>query len=167
MEYPRVKSKENGFILAVDPASNNCGVSLWKDGAFCASRLLQSHHYTDPFSVRMQTILNGLESFLIVEMPPEAKVHTIITEGVRSRMLQTCIGSLIVSKYIYADLSPKTSFVEPQQWKSWAKKHGANCDPIKGIPALRGVGWDMKKFPVTSDDEADSILLYLTWRDRP
>jgi hypothetical protein len=162
-----MKDKERGYILSVDPASNKCGVSLWKDGQFLASACLSSVRATDPFSVRMQSIVNQLEKFLILELPQGELITTIITEGVRSRLLQTCIGSLIIVKSIRADISPKTTFVEPQQWKSWAKRHGATTDPIKGIDALRETGWDMKKHPVGSHDEADSILMYQAWRDRP
>ncbi len=162
-----MKAKEAGYVLSVDPASNKCGVSLWRDGVYVASTCLSSRSSTDPFSVRMQTIVHQLENFLILELPPGATITTIITEGVRSRLLQTCVGSLIVVKSIQADLSPKTSFVEPQQWKSWAKKHGATTEPIKGMSALKEVGWDLKQFPVIGDDASDSVLIYLTWRDRP
>lgn len=161
-----VKSKESGWVLSVDPASNKCGVSLWKNGIYIDSCLLSSISSSDPISRRMQDILLQFEIFLAGNMAAGDEINTIVTEGVRSRIVGVCIGSFLVCKTIQANLYSKGSFVEPQQWKKWAKMRGASGDVIKGVKALSEAGWDMKKFPVESDDVADSILIYLCWRDR-
>ncbi len=163
-----MKPKESGWILSVDPASNKCGVALWKDGSFIGSALLSSVSSRDPFSRRMQDIYAQLCGFLEGHLgATDEKVKTIVTEGVRSRLVSTCIGSLMVCPRIEANLSPKDSFVEPSTWKKWAKDHGATgpSADIKGIASLKQTPWFNWPIP-QSDDEADAILIYQAWRDR-
>lgn len=162
-EFDRMK----GWCISVDPASNLCGVSLWHNGVYIASAVLTSNSNRDPFSVRVQTIVRQLNQFL-GPILGEAKVETVVCEGVRSRIVQLCLGSLLTSKYIVAHIGAKSSFVESSQWKNWCKKHGAEGDfkTIKGVKALKQVGWDFEKHPIDSDDIADSILIYLTWLSR-
>jgi hypothetical protein len=98
----------------------------------------------------------------------EEKIHTIISEDVRSKLVHLSFGSILTCAYIQAHIKTKGSFISPSAWKSWAKLRGATGDfkAIKGVKALRECGWDFTKYPVESDDIADSILIYLTWRDK-
>lgn len=161
-----MKPKESGWILSVDPASNKCGVALWKDGEFRGSALLESDSPRDPFSRRMQAIYIDLCEFITDHLPEGDEINTIVTEGVRSRLVSTCIGTILVHPAINANLSPKDSFVEPSTWKKWAKDHGATgpSAEIKGVKSLREAGQYMYK--EMGDDEADAIMIYKAWRDR-
>lgn len=156
----------NKYVLSIDPASNLCGVSLWKNGSYYTSTVLKSRNSRDPFSIRMQTICTDLATFLDLHIKDE-KIETVVSESVRSRLVSLCLGSIIVSPYIVANIKPNETFIVPSQWKAYCKRHGATgpTKDIKGVKALIEIGWDMKKHPVMSQDEADSILIYLTWKE--
>jgi hypothetical protein len=161
------KNKTDGYVLSVDPASNLCGVSLWRDGVYIAGSVFASESRTDPYSKRLQDICRQLGAFLSEHVGSET-IRTVVAEGVRSRLVQIALGAILTDAHISAHLSPKGSFIESMQWKRWAKQRGATgpTNDIKGVKALTEAGWPMTKFPVTSDDVADSILIYLTWKDR-
>lgn len=159
-------TKGSGYALSVDPASNLCGVSLWKDGTLIDTAVLASNNNRDLFSVRLQTIAFQLEQFLAKHLKEDEKVTTVVCEGVRSVLVQICIGALLGVRQIHAPISSSKSFVYATSWKKYAKDRGATgpLKDIKGVKALYEMGWTGQE--VTSDDVADSILLYLTWRDR-
>jgi hypothetical protein len=161
-----VKEKERGYIISVDPASNKCGISLWKDGVLVDTILLESNSPRDLFSIRLQTITLQLEMFLRGAIPEGKKVSTVVCEGVRSVLVQICIGALLTPPQIEAKITSGESFVHATSWKKWAQNRGATgpLKDIKGVKALADIGI----YPaITSDDVADSILVYLCWRDRP
>jgi hypothetical protein len=160
-------NKTDGWVLSVDPASNNCGVSLWRDGRYIAGRVLTSENRTDPYSKRLQDICRQLGTFLSIHVGNDT-INTVIAEGVRSRIVQVAFGAILTDHHICAALSPKGSFVESMQWKRWARQRGATglTPDIKGVKALTEAGWPMDKHPIDSEDVADSILIYLTWKDR-
>tara|TARA_R110000868_G_scaffold375983_3_gene640690 strand:- start:142 stop:636 length:495 start_codon:yes stop_codon:yes gene_type:complete len=164
-----VKPKELGYVLSVDQASNCAGVSLWLDGTLQASTTLNSKSASDPFSRRIQFQLEQLNSFIDLHVPADVILDKVIFEGVRSRLVTCVVGAFLCCPRIDAKISEQKNFVESSSWKNWARARGAVGDfkIIKGVKALRECGWDMIKYPVTSDDIADSILMYLCWKDRP
>ena len=113
---PPPKTKEKSYVLSVDPASNACGVSLWLDGTMADSALLSSNSPRDLFSVRLQTIALQLETFLSKNLKEDERVTTVVCEGVRSVLVQICIGALLCSKYIEAPIKTG-SFVHATSWK--------------------------------------------------
>lgn len=164
LSAPAPFTKEQPYVLSVDPASNACGVSLWKDGTFIDSALLSSRSPRDLFSIRLQTIALQLETFLSKNLKDDEKVTVVVCEGVRSVLVQICIGALLCSKYIEAPIKTG-SFIHSTSWKKYAKDRGATgpLKDIKGMKALKEIGWAGRD---VSDDEADAILIYYTWRNR-
>ncbi len=160
-------TKEMGYVLSIDPGSNACGVSLWHDGIYLAGDVLKSANTRDPYSKRVQDIVAELHQFLFKHIPGET-IDTVVCEGVRARIVQVALGAILTHGNIRATLSPKDSFVESTSWKSWAKKHGATgpLKDIKGMKALRETIGFVGQYNTDSDDVADSILIYFTWRDR-
>jgi hypothetical protein len=160
--------KEQGYVLSIDQASNAAGVSLWFNGSLKATTVLRSHSSSDPFSRRVQYQLDQLNDFLSMQIPPEAIITKILFEGVRARLVLVTVGAFLTCPRIHAQISPKHSFVESSSWKSWARLHGASGPhkDIKGVKALREVGFDVDGHGITSEDISDSVLMYLTWRGR-
>lgn len=164
------KLKEQGYVLVVDQASNAAGVSLWYNGSLKAHTVLRSSSEKDPISQRLQDQLPQLDAFLTAHLPDSARITKIVFEGVRARLVLVTVGAFLTCPRIHAKLSPKASFVESSSWKKWARKHGAmeeKIKDIKGVKALRETGFPVDDYGITSDDVADSILMYLTWREVP
>lgn len=162
-----MKPKEAGFVLAIDQASNCAGVSLWFCGELRATTTLNSQSPTDPFARRIQTQLEQLTAFLNTELPPDVQIEKVVFEGVRPRLILATVGAFMCCPRISAKLDESRSFVGSSSWKSWAKMRGATgpFKEIKGVKALQETGWDFTKYPIESDDIADSILIYSCWRD--
>jgi hypothetical protein len=163
-----VKDKERGYVLSVDQASNVAGVSLWYDGTLQATTTLVSKRAGDPFSRRIQYQLEQLNTFIDVHVPADIILDKVIFEGVRSRLVMIVAGAFLTCPRIDAKITESYNFVESSSWKNWARARGAKGDfkSIKGVPALQQCGWDFDKYPITSEDVADSILMYLCWKDR-
>jgi hypothetical protein len=163
-----MKTKEHGYVLAVDQASNCAGVSLWYNGELKATTTLLSKDKSDPFARRIQHQLGQLTAFLDVWLPASVTIEKVVFEGVRSRLIIAVVGAFMCCPRISAKLSEKANFIESSSWKRWAQARGATgpFKDIKGVKALREAGWDFSKHPIESDDVADSILMYLAWRDR-
>jgi hypothetical protein len=163
-----MKIKEHGYVLAVDQASNCAGVSLWYNGELQATTTLLSKDKGDPFARRIQTQLDQLTAFLNTHLPRGVDIEKVVFEGVRSRLITAVVGAFMCCPRISAKLSEKANFIESSSWKRWAQTRGATgpFKDIKGVKALREAGWDFGKHPISSDDVADSILIYLTYKDR-
>lgn len=163
-----MKPKESGYVLSIDQASNAAGVSLWLDGALIATTVLVSKSAGDPFSRRIQGQLDQLNVFIDLHVPADIILEKVIFEGVRSRLVMIVAGAFLTCPRIDAKISEKHNFIESSSWKNWARARGSKgtFKDIKGVKALQECGWDFVKFPVASDDVADSILMYLTWSTR-
>lgn len=163
-----MKPKESGYVLAIDQASNCAGVSLWFDGVLKTTTTLNSQSPTDPFARRIQYQLEQLTAFLNAELPEGVQVEKVVFEGVRPRLILATVGAFMCCPRISAKLDESKSFVGPSSWKAWAKLRGATgpFKDIKGVQALQETGWDFSKHPIDSDDVADSLLIYMAWRDR-
>lgn len=165
-----LSNKEQGYILCVDQATNTAGITLWLNGEVIAGTALEATSKNDPFSVKMRSHLVQLTDFLNANLPSEISLNRILFEGVRSRLCMVVVGAYCACPRITAKLHPTATFIETPQWKSWARKHGAlepEFGKIKGVKALTETGFfNTTNFRTDSDDIADSILIYLTWRDR-
>lgn len=66
-------------------------------------------------------------------------------------------------------MTREKNFVVTSTWKYWASRRGATgpSKDIKGVKALSEVGFPVEKYGIASDDVADSILIYLAWREKP
>lgn len=165
-----IKPKENGWILSIDQASNAAGVSLWYCGGFIEATTLYSNKSSDPIGRRLVAQIEQLDKWLEPRIDLD-EIKVVLFEGVKSRLVLTTVGAFCCSRFLQnCRLHPRHSFVESSSWKSWAKKKGAfKADPddeIKGIKSLVQTGWDIVKYPLETDDEADSVMIYQTWRDK-
>lgn len=160
--------KERGWTLSIDQASNAAGVVLWYDGRLVAHTCLHSNKSSDNISVRLRTIVEGLTAFLGTHISPEDRICRVLFEGVKSNIVLLTVGAFLTCPRIYAKISPKDSFVYSSSWKKWAQKRGAlgPLKEIKGVRALREIGFPVDEYRIMSDDTADAILIYLTWRER-
>jgi hypothetical protein len=162
-------AKLSGYILSIDQASNCAGVSLWRDGALVATTTLVSKSKDDPFSRRVQHQLPQLTAFLDKHLPAGVNVQQVIFEAVRARLVMVVIGAFLVCPRIDAKMSERGSFIDSSTWKLWARKNGAHSQAAKdtkGVIALTETGFDCKKHGITSDDIADSILMFRAWAAR-
>lgn len=167
MESIGCKPKELGWVLAIDQASNQAGVSLWRNGRLIAVTVLASESASHKFSRRIQHQLPQLTAFLDAHLGPSELITKVVFEGVRARLVLITVGSFLCCPRIDAIMHQYANFVESTSWKVWARNHGAQAEKlkdIKGIKALGETGFPL--LDITSDDVADSILIYLTWRDR-
>lgn len=164
-----MKAKEAGYVLSIDQASNAAGVSLWLNGQLIATTVLRSKKPTDPFSRRVQFQLEQLTQFLGEHLPAHVNIEKVIFEGVKARLVLIVIGSFLCCPRISAKMHEKASFVYSSSWKQWARNHGATgpVADIKGVKSLAETGFDMETHHIVSEDISDSILMYLSWRDRP
>lgn len=163
-----IRKKESGFILAIDQATNSAGVSLWFNGMLVDGIVLCSLGPDLPYCVRIKNQLEQLNKFLDSRLPPDCLIETVVFEGVRERLVLVVAGAFCTARRVSAQLGPKY-FVETPKWKKWAKDHGASqpFKDVKGVRALLDVGfYETTTYRTDSDDIADSILIYLTWRDR-
>lgn len=163
-------AKEQGWTLAIDQASNCAGVSLWYNGRLHSTTTLNSTRSTDPLPKRLQTQVPQLTQFLERQLPKGDRVSQVLFEGVRSRIVLVTVGAFLTCPGLaHCKVSAATSFVESSTWKYWAKRHGATgpVKDIKGIKALSETGFPPEQINLMStDDEADSVLLYLAWREK-
>lgn len=157
---------EIGFILSIDQASNAAGVSLWHDGQLKAHTVLRSNSSSDSFARRLQTQVPQLTAFLDAHLPEKLKLTKVLFEGMKARLVLVTIGAFLTCPRLDNKLHAQHSFVESSSWKKWAQQHGATgpFKEIKGVKALKEIGYPVDKLAIDSDDVADSILIYLTWR---
>lgn len=158
--------KEAGYVLSIDPASNTAGVSLWKDGELITTTELKSTSTKDSMGKRLRDQVDQLNTFLDALLPSGVLIKTVVLENVKSKLVMLVIGAYLSSPYIDANISPSKSFVSPSSWKKYAQLRGGKGDftKIKGVKALKEIGFPTDKYNITSDDIADSVLIYLTWR---
>lgn len=162
--------KERGWVLSIDEASNLAGVSLWYNGQLRATTVLKSRRSTDALGARLIHQVSQLEPFLRQHVYEGDHVSTLLFEGVRARLVLVTVGAFLTCPLLaHLKVHPKHSFVESTTWKNWAKKRGATglMKDIKGVRALLEIGFPTAPLGYElTEDEADSILIYLAWRDR-
>ncbi len=152
-------------VLAIDQSSNLVGCSLWTpDGTLLAVKALSYPNKTDPYSRRLKGLVVLLEAWL----QTQPKVTQVIFEQTKPRLVTVSIGALLTAPSLDVKLHETVSFVSPSSWKKWAQERSASgpFKLIKGCKALGETGFDLKKWGITSDDVADSILIARTWFDR-
>lgn len=164
-----MRPKEAGYVLSIDQASNQAGVSLWYDGELMGHAVLYSQATTDPYARRLQHQVPQLTDFLNKQLPRGVDIDKVLFEGMKNRLVLITVGAFLTCPRINAKLHQKFSFVESPSWKKWAKTQGATgfTKDVKGVKALSEIGYPVTACHITSDDVADSILMYLTWRSKP
>ena len=157
--------KEKGWILSIDQASIKAGVSLWKDGELIAFTDLNGGGKKVPMSKRLHKQRVELDTFL--EQHCKGTVSTVLFEDVKGKFVQMICGAYLTAGKICCKIG-KDHLVHTRTWKSWAQRQGAlgPVRDIKGVRALREIGWDFSRWAVESDDVADSLMIYMAWRCR-
>ena len=162
--YPRTSK-----TLSIDQASNQAGVSLWSaDGVLLNTCVLASQSKKDPFSKRVTDQIVQLEAFLDTVLDPKEIITHVLFEGVRSRLVLVTVGAFMTCTRLNAGLSAQHSFVESRTWKAWAKRHGAKAfiSDVKGVESLLETGFNMPVGMPLTEDIADSIMMYLAWKEK-
>ncbi len=163
-------AKEAGFVLSIDQASNIAGISLWKDGLFIRGTELKSANKKDSFGARLVKQIDDLDVFLDQILDPNEEIKVVLFEGVRSRLVLCTVGAFCCSKWLQnCKVNPRHNFIESSRWKRYCKARGVERDPevdtIKGLHALRQLGWDFDSYPIESNDIADSVIMYKAWAE--
>lgn len=160
-----MKPKEQGYVLSIDQASKIAGVSLWYSGDLLATTELKVSG-TEKYSIRVQQQAKQLEAFLDLWVPLPFDIEKIVFENVRMKLVVITAGAFLTCPRIKARIHESESFIPSMSWKKWAKDRGATgpFKDIKGVKALYESGWT--GVDITSDDIADSCLIYMTWRDK-
>ena len=158
-------AKEEGFVLSIDQASNCAGVSLWHNGQLVAWTDLQASRKKDPMPIRLREQLIQLRMFL--ETHNVDTVSAVLFEKVRAEFVSMICGAYLTMNAIKCHIG-KDHLIHTNRWKGWARSQGAgktvHRSEIKGVQALKEIGWDFNAYPIESDDVADSVLMYLAWR---
>ena len=132
-----------------------------------AHTVLKSNSSKDPFGKRLYAQVQQLERFLDTHLDEGEMIDQLLFEGVRSSHVLTTVGAFCIAKQLQGcKFSPKACFVGALRWKAWARKNGATSQKfkeIKGVTALREVGFDVDAYGIESEDAADSCLIFLCW----
>lgn len=162
-----MRTKEQGYVLAIDQASNAAGVTLWYNGELLAHTLLESGSESDPISARLRKMRQDLSDFVRPYIGGSS-IRKVVFEGVRSRIVALTVGAFISIDEIDTNLHQKWNFVESPSWKRWAQEHGAKgkLSEIKGLKALRETGFPVDEHGIVHDDVADAVLIFKTWASR-
>lgn len=152
-----------GWTLSIDPASRKAGVSLWFGDVYIASEALSSSLVT--WSERANDLRIKLQAFISRYVPKNEFITLVVIELVPKIVEPSVqlIAGAIIAEERYKVNPTRKCFVSPSSWKAFARKNGCKEKDPKGVSALKDIGWDFDINPVTSDDVADSILIYLTW----
>lgn len=138
--------------LSIDPASRSAGASLWKDGKYIASITLTSDkkRWTD----RMRQMTHQLSGF--TDEHAAGKDLNVLIETTQHVKVRMSSGALTIAEHISSDVES----ISPSTWKKWLRDNGIKHE--KGRAALECVlGYAGIAAKVESDDEADSILMFL------
>ncbi len=155
----------NNLHLAIDPSSNCMGVSLWfSDGTFFSSSQI-----TTPtcvyLSERLYLLRKKFEEWF-QKTAPNGFVTSVVVERISQRQMSYALlysaGAVLALPFIKAKVGVKDQLVPPV-WKKHVRLWGSHMSDPKGVPALKGIGWKTNLATLT-EDEADSIMLYLGWR---
>jgi hypothetical protein len=156
------------FVLSIDQASNAAGVALFKDDKLLAHTVLKSDSPKDPYGKRLVTQIKQLEIFLDEHLGV-AEIDQLLFEGVRSSYVLTVVGGFCTARQLQnCKFSPKACFVGALSWKKYARDRGATgkFGEIKGVKALREIGFDVDHHGITSDDVSDAVMMFFCYRQR-
>jgi hypothetical protein len=155
--------KEAGYVLSIDPATNLAGVSLWHNGVLVAWRVLDTANKKASVSWRLRQLVTLLDGFLNDHC--DDSLSQVIAENTpRAPYVTMALGAILTHPRITCKFK-NSHWIGSTTWKKYAKSLGAqgHLRTIKGVQALKETGWDFEKYPVDSDDVADSILIYRAW----
>lgn len=152
--------------VGLDPASHAFGVSIFT----------QNGEYIDSFTVKVsEGIIPTMRLYFMRKKFTEIwteryGVNCIANVAViehmppgNSAILQNAGGAILASGKISAEVG-YLDYISVPSWKFFARQLGCHDKSPKGISALKSIGWT---YPLpTTDDAADSILIYLASRWR-
>ncbi len=153
-------AKDGSLLLSVDAGSNHMGLSLWRDDKFIRSGVVHAENQKDAYSKRIKTLRDGFNQWLLIGNEIAGQdITCVISEAVKMPLVTIPLGIVFLHERIHC-LFKNHHMVYPAEWKKWARSNGATGEfkKIKGAHALKEIGWP---HIVTSDDEADSILIAL------
>ncbi len=158
------------LVLSMDQSSNLSGVTLWENGVLRGWVLLKSLDPKHSYGRRLVAQVTQLTDWLSTQLQDHEKIDTVLFEQVKATLVITVVGAFCTSPYLqHCRLHPTQTFVAPTSWKSWAKRKGAFSQAfkdIKGVTALRETGFDVDTHGITSEDVADSCLIFKSWEER-
>lgn len=157
------------YVLSIDQSSNCSGVSLWWYDDLVATCTLNSKSPKDTLGRRLAEQCRQLEGFLDYHLADGDEIDTVIFEGVKSKIVLIVVGAYCtVPQLQHCKVTERHSFIYSMSWKRYAQKLNATgkLGDIKGVKALREIGFDVDKYQITSDDIADSVLIYKTWESK-
>lgn len=160
-----MQNKNNNLHLAIDPSSNCVGISVWEaTGKFITSAQIVAPE--SPFvSTRLYFLHKKFNDWFNVNFPGSF-VTLVVIERISQRQASYALlysaGALLSMSFIKARVGVKEQVVPPV-WKKYVRLAGSSMQDPKGVLALKGVGWKTG-IDKMSEDEADSIMLYLGWR---
>ena len=160
--------KERGYILSIDPASLKCGASLRHNGQLIGWAKIDGGKKSTPMSEKMRRQAAQIDLFLNEHIPEGEFVHTVVFELTDNMVLNVSMGPWFSAAQVRVPIIKKTHYIRPSVWKKWAQAQGAEPPSarIKGLKALREIGWDFNTYPIDCDDVADSVLIYMAWAAR-
>lgn len=151
-------------VLSLDPGSNSCGVTLWVNNSFVATKTLRASNSNDTVSNRLRDISKQLEDFLLLY---EVTVDILISELSPDALMGAIIGTILATPGVNSMFGVKHTIAVPV-WKSFCRNNGASHPDgfhfIKGLDALRSIGF--RPLPHDSDDAADSTIIFLAYREK-
>lgn len=154
------------YTLSIDPASRLCGVSLFEDLKYINSILLKSELKT--WSERVAEMRKDLREFVITNLPKGQQITRAIMELVPKIVepsIQMAGGGLLSDSIYNLDLTRKF-LISPSTWQAYARRNGSPDKYPKGVKALKQINFPVEKYKITSDDVADSIMIFLAWAEK-
>jgi Holliday junction resolvasome RuvABC endonuclease subunit len=152
------------MLLSIDPGTNQFGLALFD---IKSRSLVESWTLCAPAkgtTVQRMVSVQSLVSRVVGDKP----ITQVAVEFYpKSQIPFIAIGAVLAGLTSAKAQINKASLVTPSAWKSYVKKNAAPGyiipDVIKGIPALACLGMNLA---ADSDDEADAILVGLTWMSK-
>lgn len=141
-------------MLAIDPASREAGVALFKNAELIGVWQLSTDEPT--WGQRLCDL-----SVQFGELPiPHEDIEEVAIEclkGASNSPMLNAISGVFIQYLPKVNLKPK-SFITPSSWKAVARKVTGEKEP-KGYSTLSKMG----TYPEMSDDCADAVLIGLTY----
>ncbi len=127
--------------------------------------VLKSRSPRDVLSARLVTQRAQLEQFLNAQLASTEDIGAVLIENVKSKTVLIAAGAFLSLDIFQCRFIPKEHIIHPSTWKAYLRARGATGD-IKGVRALEQ-GWvPARKLALDSDDVADSIAIYLCWKEK-
>jgi len=142
------------------------GVSLWADKTYVSSVLLESKLKT--WTARTADMRIQLKVFVEAYLPVGEKITRAVMELVPKicePSIQMAGGAVLSDPAFSLDVTRKF-LVSPSTWKAYVRRKGSKEKDPKGVSALRAINFPVDAYGITSEDVADSIMIFLAWVEK-